>query len=70
MTDCKFRTYVAEAHPLAFDRSRGIVIVQTRNPLTTGIIIPRFPTQACDRVGSPKLPLGGSRRSAALRLMH
>jgi len=66
MTDSNFRSYVGEAHPLTFDRNRSIMIVQTRNPLTTEIITGRFRTQACDRVGSPMLCLGGCQPSATL----
>ena len=44
MTESNFRTYVSDTHALAFDRSRGLLILQTPNPLTTDILARHFRT--------------------------
>jgi hypothetical protein len=42
MTELNFRTYLSDTHALAFHRGRGVLIVQTPNPLTTETLAHRF----------------------------
>jgi hypothetical protein len=44
MTESNFRTYLYDTHPLTFDRSRGILFVQTPDPLTAEVLPHRFHT--------------------------
>ena len=38
MTEANFRTYISDTYALAFDRSRGILFVQTPDPLTAEVL--------------------------------
>lgn len=42
MTESNFRTDLSDTHALAFDRNRGLLIVQTPNPLTTETLTRQF----------------------------
>jgi len=59
MTDSNFRTYVGEAHPLPFDRNRGILIVQTPNALTTETLAHRFRTTIMRTIRDLQLAFDG-----------
>lgn len=67
MTESNFRTYLSDTHALAFDRSRGVLILETANPLTTEILARRFCTPwGSDRVwgdgAGPHVGLDGGHR--------
>ena len=42
MTDCNFRTLIADTYALAFDENLGILVVQAPNPLNSLSLRRRF----------------------------
>jgi hypothetical protein len=59
MTESNFRTYLADTHPLTFDRTSGILIVQTPDSLTAEVLARRFHTTIMRTVHNLNLAVDG-----------
>ena len=59
MMEYNFTTYISDTDSLAFDRCRGILIVQTPNPLTSHTVAGRFRTTIVRTIRNLSLALDG-----------